>query len=179
MATTDVFFVPNPSDYITSHHSATLHRLTAQRGLSVLSTLFLLSYIKSLSTVSSVLFSYSSITHIPSKKIMHTWSVDANISILGVKFIALFIISLILFAMILLFNIMTLFSKALMKYRCINKFKPLLKPIQNQILLLDWLTACNQNSILWYIISGKKYQLNCQYHYPECDQCTAWAVSAI
>jgi len=116
---------------IISHHSAMLHRFTARRGLSVLSTLFLLSYIKSLSTVSSVLFSYSSITHIPSKKVMYTWSVDANIPILGVKFIALFIICLILFAMILLFNIMTLFSKALIKYRCINKFKPLLDTYQS------------------------------------------------
>ena len=111
---------------ITSHYSTTVHRLTARRGLSVLSTLFVLSYMKILSTVSSVLFNYSSITHIPSKKTIHTWSVDANIPVLGIKFISLFIVCLIPFAMVLLFNIMVLFSKALVKYKCINKFKPLL-----------------------------------------------------
>ena len=57
---------------VASYYSTTIHRLTARRGLSVLSTLFVLSYIKILSTASSVLFSYSSITHIPSKKTMHT-----------------------------------------------------------------------------------------------------------
>ena len=51
---------------------------------------------------------------------------DANITILGIKFISLFIVCLILFAMILLFNIMLVFSQALVKYKCINKFKPLL-----------------------------------------------------
>ena len=116
---------------IASHYSTTVHRFTARRGLSVLSTLFVLSYTKILSTVSSVLFNFSSITHIPSKKTMYTWSLDANIPILGVKFIFLFIICLILFGMILLLNIMTLFSKVLVKYKCINKFQPLLDAYQS------------------------------------------------
>ena len=49
---------------ITSRYSTTIQRLTAGRALPVLATLFLLSYTKVLLTVSNVLFSYTSITHL-------------------------------------------------------------------------------------------------------------------
>ena len=49
-----------------SRYSARIQRLTAQRALPVLATLFLLSYTKILRTVSSVLFSYSTIIQLPS-----------------------------------------------------------------------------------------------------------------
>ena len=52
---------------ITSRYSTTIQRLTARRALPVLATLFLLSYTKILRIVSSVLFFYSTITHLPSK----------------------------------------------------------------------------------------------------------------
>ena len=51
---------------ITSRYSTTIQRLTARRALPVLATLFLLSYTKVLLTVSNVLFSYTSIIHLPS-----------------------------------------------------------------------------------------------------------------
>ena len=54
---------------ITSRYSTTMQRLTARRALPVLATLFLLSYTKILRIVSSVLFFYSTITHLPSKYI--------------------------------------------------------------------------------------------------------------
>ena len=50
---------------ITSRYSTTIQRLTARRALPVLATLFLLSYTKILRIVSSVLFFYSTITHLP------------------------------------------------------------------------------------------------------------------
>ena len=76
---------------IPSRYSTTIQRLTAHRALPVLATLFLLSYInytKILLIVSSVLFSYSKIIHLPGD---HTpglvWSVDGNVPLFGVKFI--------------------------------------------------------------------------------------------
>ena len=70
---------------ITSCYSTTIQRLTACRALPVLATLFLLSYkyTKILRIVSSVLFFYSTITHLPTTLV---WSVDANVPLFGVRF---------------------------------------------------------------------------------------------
>ena len=115
---------------ITNLYSTTVRRLTARQGLSVLSTLFVLSYMKSISTISSVLFSYSSITHIPSNKTTHVWSVDASVPLLGVRFIILFVICLILLVLMLLMNLLLLFSQVLLKFIRIVNFKPLLDAYQ-------------------------------------------------
>ena len=115
---------------ITSRYSATIQRLTARRALPVLATLFLLSYTKILHTVSSILFSYSTITHLPSNHTTRVWSVDANIPLFGAKFPILFIACLILFLVLILFNFILLFTRALSKFRFINKFKPLLDAYQ-------------------------------------------------
>ena len=69
---------------ITSRYSTIIQRLTARRALPVLATIFLLSYIKILCIVSSVLFSYSTITHLPSKRTTIVCSLDANVSLFGV-----------------------------------------------------------------------------------------------
>ena len=83
---------------ITSRYSITVQRHTARRALPVLATLFLLSYTKILHTLSSVLFSYSTITHLPSKHTTVVWSVDTNVPLFGIKFtiLQLFIACLIL-----------------------------------------------------------------------------------
>ena len=81
---------------ITSRYSTTIQRLTTRRALPVLATLFLLSYTKILRIVSSVLFFYSTITHLPSKHTTLVWSVDANVPLFGVRFTILFIVCLIL-----------------------------------------------------------------------------------
>ena len=111
---------------ITSHHSSKIQRLTARRALPVLATLFLLSYTKILRIVSSVLFSYSTITHLPSKHTTLVWSVDANVPLFGVRFTVLFIVCLILFLILVPFNVILLFTKTFSKLRIINRFKPLL-----------------------------------------------------
>ena len=115
---------------ITSRYSITVQRLTARRALPVLATLFLLSYTKILRTVSSVLFSYSTITHLPSKHTTVVWSVDANVPLFGFKFTILFIACLILFFVLTSFNIVLLFTKPLSRFQFINKFKPLLDVYQ-------------------------------------------------
>ena len=61
---------------IGSRYSTRLQRLTARRALPVLVTLFLLFYTKILRTVSSVLFSYSTVTNLPSNHTMLVWLID-------------------------------------------------------------------------------------------------------
>ena len=115
---------------ITSRYSTTIQRLTARRALPVLATLFLLSYTKILRTVSSVLFFYSTIIHLPSKHTTLVWSVDANVPLFGVRFTILFIVCLILFLILLPFNVIFLFTKPLSKFQLVSKFKPLLDAYQ-------------------------------------------------
>ena len=115
---------------ITSRYSTTIQRLTARRALPVLATLFLLSYTKILRIVCTVLFSYSTITHLPSKHTTLVWSVDANVPLFGVRFISLFIVCLILFLILVPFNVILLFTRTLSRFRLINKFKPLLDAYQ-------------------------------------------------
>ena len=115
---------------ITSRYSTTIQRLTARRALPVLATLFLLSYTKILRIVSSVLFFYYTITHLPSKHTTLVWSVDANVPLFGVKFTILFIMCLTLFLILVPFNVILLFTRTLSRFRIINKFKPLLDAYQ-------------------------------------------------
>ena len=115
---------------ITSRYSTTIQRFTARRALPVLATLFLLSYTKILRIVSSVLFFYSTITHLPSKHTTLVWSVDANVPLFGVRFTILFIVCLILFFILVPFNVILLFTRTLSRFRFINKFKPLLDAYQ-------------------------------------------------
>ena len=96
---------------IASRYSTTIQRLTARRALPVLATLFLLSYTKILLIVSSVLFSYSTIIHLPTEHTTLVWSVDANVSLFGVRFIILYITCLILFLILIPFNVILLFTR--------------------------------------------------------------------
>ena len=111
---------------ITSRYSTTIQRLTARRALPVLATLFLLSYTKTLRIVSSVLFSYSTITHLPSKHTTLVWSVDASVPLFGVKFIILFVFCIVLFCVLIPFNAILVFTKSLSRLNLINKFTPLI-----------------------------------------------------
>ena len=115
---------------ITSRYSTRIQRLTAHRALPVLATLFLLSYTKILRTVSSVLFSYSTITSLPSKNTTLVWSVDTEVQLFGLKFIVLFIVCLVLFLILLPFNTVLIFTRTLSQFKCINRFKPLLDVYQ-------------------------------------------------
>ena len=115
---------------ITSRYSTKIQRLTARRALPVLATLFLLSYTKILRIVSSVLFFYSTITHLPSKHTTLVWSVDPTVPLFGIRFTILFIVCLILFLILVPFNVILLFTRTLSRFRFVNKFKPLLDAYQ-------------------------------------------------
>ena len=99
---------------IASRYSSRILRLTYTRSLPVLATLFLLSYTGVLRTVLTVLFSYSTITHLPSG---HQHIVYASVPLFGLKFTILFITCLVLFLLLIPFNITLLFIRYLLKFR--------------------------------------------------------------
>ena len=111
---------------VSSRYSATVQRLTAQRALPVLATLILLSYTKIMLNVCNVLFRYSTITHLPSNKTELLWSVSATIPLFGLKFTALFTVCIVLFLILLPFNIILLFARRLSHFKLVTKLKPLL-----------------------------------------------------
>ena len=115
---------------IASRYSYRILRLTYRRSLPVLATLFLLSYTSVLRTVLTVLFSYSTITHLPSGHQELVWSVDASVSLFGLKFTILFIICLVLFLILMFFFITLLFTRYLARFKLINHFKPVLDAFQ-------------------------------------------------
>ena len=115
---------------IASRYSSRILRLTYRRSLPVLATLFLLSYTSVLRTVLTVLFSYSTITHVPSGHQELVWSVDASVPLFGLKFTILFITCLVLFLILLFFNIILLFTRCLSRFKLINYFKPILDAFQ-------------------------------------------------
>ena len=115
---------------ISSRYSTRIQRLTARRALPVLATLFLLSYTKVLLTVSNVLFSYSTITSLPSNRTITVWSVDTSVSLFGFKFTTLFIACLLLFIVLIPFNIVLIFTRALSYFKIVTYFKPLIDAYQ-------------------------------------------------
>ena len=115
---------------IASRYSTRILRLTYTRSLPVLATLFLLSYTGVLRTVLTVLFSYSTITHLPSGHQERAWSIDASVPLFGLKFIILFITCLMLFLLLIPFNIILLFTRYFLQFKIVNRFKPLLDAFQ-------------------------------------------------
>ena len=130
---------------IKSRYSTKVQRLTACRALSVLATLFLFSYTKILLIVSSVLFSYSVIVHLPSRDTTIVWSIDANVSLLGIRFITLFIVCFILFLVLVPFNFILLFTRSLLRFNIITKFKPLLDAYQGPYTKTKCITGLDYN----------------------------------
>ena len=114
----------------TSRYSSRILRLTYTRSLPVLATLFLLSYTGVLRTVLTVLFSYSTITHLPSGHQQIVWSIDASVPLFGLKFTIIFITCLVLFLLLIPFNITLLFTRYLFHFTIISHFKPILDAFQ-------------------------------------------------
>ena len=109
-----------------SRYSAKIQRLTAQRALPVLATLILLSYTKIMLNVCNVLFRYSTVTHLPSNKTELVWSISTTTPLFGLKFTALFTVCIVLFLVLLPFNILLLFARRLSHFTFVTKLKPLL-----------------------------------------------------
>ena len=115
---------------IASRYSSRILRWTYTRSIPVLATLFLLSYTGILGAVSTVLFSYSTITELPSGHQQVVWAVDASVPLFGVKFTILFITCLLLFLVLIPFNIILLFTRYLLRFKTVYQFVPLLDAFQ-------------------------------------------------
>ena len=121
-----------------SRYSGVVQRVTAQRGLPVLSTLFLLSYTKILSTVCTVLFLYTEVVTLSRNavgsiidyRVELVWSVSTNVVLFEGKHIILFIVNILLLLILVPFNIILLFNRKLSWFNIIQRFKPILDPYQ-------------------------------------------------
>ena len=146
---------------IASRYSYRILRLTYTRSLPVLATLFLLSYTGVLRTVLTVLFSYSTITHLPSGHKQIVWSIDASISLFGAKFNMLFITCLMLFLLLIPFNIILMFTRHLLQFRMINHFKPLLDAFQGSSKdeYYYWIAICITLRSIYFALYGFQTKL--------------------
>jgi len=123
------YLVISASIIVASHNSSRILWWTYSRYLPVLATLqlFSLSYTSVRRAVLTVLFCYSTITLLPSGHQQLVWCIDASVPLFGLKFTILFITCLVLFYLLIPFNIILLFTRCLSQ---INQFKPLLDAFQ-------------------------------------------------
>ena len=110
---------------IASRHSLRVLRLTANKGVSVLATLFVMSYTKVLCTLSNALFLYSKITNLPSAHSFQVWGVNTDIPIFSLKFSIIFCGFGLLLLLLALFNATLLFARIL-NFKLLSQLKYLL-----------------------------------------------------
>jgi len=115
---------------IASRYSVTIQKITARGVLPVLATLFLLSYTKLLLVASNFLFFYAKITHLPSNTTTLVCYMDPNVPLFGLKFIILFAVCLILFVILVIFNMFIFFAKNLASFKVMNYLISLLDVYQ-------------------------------------------------
>ena len=70
------------------------------------------------------------ITQLPSGHQQLVWSIDTSVPLFGLKFTILFITCLVLFLLLIPFNIILLFTRYLSQFRIVNNFKLLLDAFQ-------------------------------------------------
>ena len=114
---------------IGSRYSGKLYRLTHNRALPVLATLFMLTYNSILQTIANTPL-YSTIITIPSHSSKNLWLLDPTIPLFEWKFLLLISVCFLLFLLLLMFNAILLFTKLLMRFKIIHYFKPLIDAIQ-------------------------------------------------
>jgi len=115
-----------------SRYSVLIEKLTRKRVIPVIATLYLLIYNKIMLETFRVLFSYTVIYHLHSKRADVYWSVDTSISVFGPQFALLFVVCLIVFLFVIVpTNILLIFSKTFYRYRfTVNYLKPFLDVYQ-------------------------------------------------
>ena len=117
---------------IGSRYSTKLYRLTYNRALPVLATLFMLTYTSILQAIASTPL-YTTIITIPSHSSKNLWLLDPTIPLLGWKFSLLIGVCLLLFLFLLMFNAILLFTKPLMRFKIIHQFMPLIDAFQGPL----------------------------------------------
>lgn len=114
---------------VASRYSNKLFRLTHNRSLPILATLFVLIYTNEIESISNV-FLFASITSLPSMQLHVVWYLDPNIKLYGWKYLLLFIVCLILLLFLLILNAVLLFTRTLMRFRVIHRMKPIIDALQ-------------------------------------------------
>ena len=115
-----------------SRYSSSVERHTRRRVISVIATIFLLSYSKLLALADKVLFSYTNVYSLPDNKKIVIWMWDSSIPLFGIKFSLLFVASLLVILFIIFpLTFLLLFTKHALRIRCIAKYlKPYLDAFQ-------------------------------------------------
>jgi len=115
-----------------TRYSVLIEKLTRKRVIPVIATLYLLIYNKIMLETFRVLFSFTVIYHLHSKRADVYWSVDTSVSVFGPQFAMLFLLCLIVFIFVVVpTNILLMFSKTLYRYRfTVNYLKPFLDVYQ-------------------------------------------------
>ena len=117
---------------VMARYASWVQRVVRKNGVPVLSTLLFLSYAKLLRNSSMVLFYNVGITHLPSGRIEQVWAVDANVEYFGFKFTILFVVSLLIFLLIVIpFTLVMLFTKTFLRLKYVAHFKPMLDAYQS------------------------------------------------
>ena len=117
---------------VMARYTTWAQRVVQRNGVPVLSTLLFLSYTKLLRNSSVILFYNVGITYLPSGRIEQVWAVDANVEYFGFKFTILFVVSLLMFLLILIpFTLVMLFTKTFLRFKHVAHFKPMLDAYQS------------------------------------------------
>jgi len=90
------------------------------------------------------------------------WSVDANIPLFGVKFTIIFLVCIVLFLILVPFNIILLFTRTLSRFNVVNKFKPLLDAYQGpyKIKFYYWTGLQLVIRVVFFSISSLDIKIN-------------------
>ena len=117
---------------VMARYTSWVQRTIQSNGVPVLSTLLFLSYTKLLRNSSVSLFYNVGITHLPSGMVEKVWAVDANVEYFGFKFTTLFVVSLLIFLLIVApFTLLLLFTKTFLRFKYVAHFKPMLDAYQS------------------------------------------------
>jgi len=117
---------------IGSRYSSKLYRLTFNSALPVLATLFMLTYTSMLQVIAALFF-YAKIITVPSNTVKVVWVCDATLPLVGWKYLLLFIVCIVLFLLLLTLNVVLLFTKFLMRFNIVARFKPLIDAFQGSL----------------------------------------------
>ena len=110
---------------IGSRYSATLS-INILPSTTSSSNFACISMLQSIATVPL----YTTIITIPGHSSKNNWLHDPTIHLLWWKFLLLIRVCILLFLFLLTFNAILLFTKPLMRFKCIHQFKPLIDPFQ-------------------------------------------------
>ena len=117
---------------IGSRYSIKLYRLTFNRALPVLATLFMLSYTSMLQVIATIFF-YTKVITVPDNSVTYVWVCYATLPLFGWKYLLLFIVCIVLFISLLALNVVLLFTKSLMRFNIVARFKPLIDAFQGSL----------------------------------------------